>query len=88
MAMTARERFLAAANHQPIDRVPLDMTLEIGAYNKLVRYLDNGLPEIHTCGTNLMVYPSAEFCQTLGIDVMYLKIGAPKRVKPFVYGDT
>ena len=87
MEMTARERFLAAANHRPVDRVPLDMTLEIGAYNRLVRYLDNGLPEIDTCGTNLMVYPSAEFCQTLGIDVMYLKIGAPRRVRPFVYGD-
>lgn len=90
MAMTSRERFIAAASHKPVDRVPLDMTMEIGAYNKLVRYLDGklgDLPEIHTCGTNLMVYPSVEFCKALGIDVMYLKIGAPKRVKPFTYGD-
>ena len=87
MTMTPRERFLAAANQQPVDRIPLDMTLEIGAYNRLVRYLNNGMPEINTCGTNLMVYPDVEFCQALGIDVMYLKIGAPKRVKPFTYGD-
>ncbi|MGI6031498.1 MAG: uroporphyrinogen decarboxylase family protein [Eubacteriales bacterium] len=85
--MTSRERFVAAVSHKPIDRVPIDATFEIGAYNKLVRYLNNGLPEIHTCGTNLMVYPSVEFCKQMGIDIMYLKIGSPKRVKPFQYGD-
>ncbi len=86
-AMTPRERFIAAVNQQPVDKIPFDMTITIGAYNNLIKYLNLDLPEIKNCGINMMVYPDVEFYQALGIDCMYLKIGAPSNVKPFQFGD-
>ena len=85
--MTSRERFLAAVEQKPIDKIPFDMTISIEAYNNLIKHLDVKLPEITTCGINCMVYPEVAFYEALGIDVMYLKIGAPKGVKAFTFGD-
>ena len=84
--MTPRERYVAASNHRPVDRLPLDMTFSIGAYNSLARYLGD-LPVISECGTNCNVYPDVSFYKKMGIDVMYLLIGSPSTVTPFHYGD-
>lgn len=84
--MTPRERYFAASKLQPVDRLPLDMTFSIGAYNSLARYLGD-LPILTECGTNCNVYPDVSFYQKMGIDVMYLLIGSPSGVKPFHYGD-
>jgi hypothetical protein len=37
--MTSRERVTTTLEHQEPDRVPLDLSMTIGAYSKLVRYL-------------------------------------------------
>ncbi len=84
--MTSRQRYVAAANHRPVDRLPLDMTFSIGAYNSLARHLGD-LPILTECGTNCNVYPDVSFYKKMGIDVMYLLIGSPSGVKPFHYGD-
>lgn len=85
--MTPRERFLAAVEHRPVDRVPFDMTISIGAYNNLIKYMKWDMPQMTSCGTNCMVYPGVDFYKAMGIDVMYLQIGAPSKVKvPFTYG--
>ena len=84
--MTPRQRYVAAANHRPVDRLPLDMTFSIGAYNSLARYLGD-LPILTECGTNCNVSPDVSFYKKMGIDVMYLLIGSPSGVKPFHYGD-
>ena len=66
--MTPRQRYVAAANHQAVDRLPLDMTFSIGAYNSLARYLGD-LPILTECGTNCNVYPDVAFYEKMGIDV-------------------
>ena len=37
--MTSRERVLAALDHTEPDRVPMDLTITLGAYTKLVKHL-------------------------------------------------
>ena len=62
--MTPRERYFAASKLQPVDRLPLDMTFSIGAYNSLARYLGD-LPSLTECGTNCNVYPDVSFWASL-----------------------
>ena len=83
--MTPRERVIAAIKHEPVDRLPLDITIAKSAYDKLRAYLGD-LPEVNEIGSNCNVHPDVDFYTKMGIDLTYVFPGAPSGVKPFVFG--
>ena len=51
--MNARERMLAAINHQPVDRIPTDIWATGEVWEKLRRYFGEGVeigPRLHIDG--------------------------------------
>lgn len=85
--MNSRERVQAALDYQPVDRVPLDATLTIGACNKLINHLQLPVEPVKECCIFQLCFPEPEILKSLGIDCTYLPINVPSNVKPYQYGD-
>ena len=78
--MTSRERVVETLNHREPDRVPMDLTITLGAYTKLVRHL--GLdkevepePKIANWLTHVPVDPKV--LEALDVDIVHLGCSAP-----------
>ncbi len=94
--MNARERVLAALNHQEPDRVPLDLggtyvtSINVRAYARLREYL--GLPDVGTAmmDTNQqIVWVDDDVVERFGIDVKNVSVHFPANYRPIftVSGD-
>ena len=73
--MTSRERVTAALNHEEPDRVPMDLTITLGAYTKLVKYLglENEVdPEPKVVNWLTYVPIDIKIMETLDIDIVQL----------------
>ena len=89
MALSSKERVLAALNHQESDRVPIDLggtvsTLHIEAYKKLLKYID-----VHEEAYVMqMVFgaaaPSERVLKLFKIDTRYVHPFPPKPLGPSV----
>ncbi|HIU76279.1 MAG TPA: hypothetical protein IAC62_10380 [Candidatus Pelethocola excrementipullorum] len=85
--MNSRERVQAALDYKPVDQVPLDATLTIGACNKLINHLQLPVEPVKECCIFQLCFPEPEILKSLGIDCTYLPINVPSNVKPYQYGD-
>jgi uroporphyrinogen decarboxylase len=73
--MTSRERVVATLRHQEPDRVPMDLTITLGAYTKLVKYLEmekvvDSEPKIANWLTYVPV--DQKVLKALDIDIVHL----------------
>jgi uroporphyrinogen decarboxylase len=87
--MTSRERVMTALEHREPDRVPLDLSMTIGAYSKLVRHL--GLessvdPEPQTTRWETYVPIDRKVLEALNVDVVHLSAQPPQCI-PKVFAD-
>lgn len=75
--MTSRERIIAAVNHQPVDKLPIDFGgmrstgISITAYDQLKKYLNitGGIPKLYDVYQQL-AEPETELVDRLGGDVL------------------
>ncbi|MDR1129080.1 MAG: hypothetical protein LBL20_07190 [Treponema sp.] len=83
--MTSRERVLAAIDHKPVDRVPLDMTISYTAHNNLCRYMNWD----HLCVKNASIwsvaFPDPEFHEKMNIDCVYVGLNPPSGIPPLQF---
>jgi uroporphyrinogen decarboxylase len=73
--MTSRQRVVTTLHHQEPDRVPMDLTITLGAYTKLVKYL--GLekevnPEPNIANWLTYVPIDQKVMEVLDIDIVHL----------------
>ena len=73
--MTRRERVITAVEHREPDRVPLSMSITIGAYQNLKQYLGIDLEEDLKPGrwTEVPIHPLV--AEKFGLDAVSLPIG-------------
>jgi len=90
--MSSRERVMTTLEHQEPDRVPLDLTITLGAYTRLVKYL--GLesmvdPEPKIANWLTYVPIDQKVLEALDIDIVHLGSRPPKgHPKEFPDGTT
>jgi uroporphyrinogen decarboxylase len=75
MTMTPRERVKTALNHREPDRVPMDLTITLGAYTKLVKYLGMERevdPEPKVANWLTYVPIDLKILRALNIDIVHL----------------
>ena len=73
--MTSRQRVVTALQHQEPDRVPMDLTITLGAYTRLVKYL--GLekevdPEPKIANWLTYVPIDQKILKALDVDIVHL----------------
>lgn len=84
--MTSRERIEAAISHQPVDRVPLEMTITHDAYHNLIRHMGLDHLAVDNAIIYSVVFPEPEFYDKMSLDTMWIPLNAPARVTPFKFG--
>jgi len=84
--VTSRQRVRDAMNHIETDRPPLDCTMTIEVYNKVLKALDLGLPPKVACGLDLRVVSDLEVVDRMGLDLAYLGLSPNKKHPGFSFG--
>jgi len=72
--MNSRERVQAAINHQPPDRVPLDLNPTLTAYKNLKRHLGLHIENDLVVNNAMEVIPHPDVLAALGVDVISVKL--------------
>ena len=81
MAMSGRERILAALSHRPTDRVPIDFggtyttSIYHEAYDRLKRHLGMSHPTVIYSKTRLLAVPDPEMVARFDVDTRMLSLG-------------
>lgn len=79
--MNSRERVIRAINHQEPDRVPFDINPLYDFYIQLKTYLGLNIPEEVKHNFSMEVIPHHTVLETLGVDLISVKLGSPDRKK-------
>lgn len=82
MAWTSRERVIAAIEHREPDRVPVDINPLLDFYLKLKDHLGLEIEEELKPNALMEVIPHPKVLSALGVDVISVKLGAPKGRRP------
>jgi len=83
-ALTSRERFVLALNHQEPDRVPIDLgsiasTIRtVEAYDRLKNHLGLALDKKIRHFADEHIIPDEEIIRALNVDTVYLRMNVPK----------
>lgn len=83
-ALTSRERFILALNHQEPDRVPIDLgsiasTIRtVDAYDRLKNHMGLALDKRIRHFADEHIIPDEEILQALHVDTVYLRMNVPK----------
>ena len=77
--MNSRQRVIAAINHRPVDRVPIDLNPTLTAYENLKAHLGLEIPESVTPNLAVEVIPHPEVLSRLGVDLISVKLPDPGR---------
>lgn len=84
--MTSRERAVRAAKRLPVDRVPMDLTITIEAYNRLLPRLQGDYRQADNCSIFLVVDTQPDFLREMGVDFKYLTLQEASGRTPFQFG--
>jgi uroporphyrinogen decarboxylase len=81
--MSRRERVITALEHREPDRVPLDMSITVPAYQALKKHMGIDLQEDLYPGhwTDVPIHP--EVADKFGLDIVWLRMSGGKSAKPF-----
>jgi uroporphyrinogen decarboxylase len=82
MTWTSRERVIATLEHREPDRVPIDINPVLDFYLNLKGYLGLEIEEEIKASSMLEVVPHPKVLSTVGIDLIAVKLGAPKGRRP------
>ena len=83
-ALTSRERFILALNHQEPARVPIDLgsiasTIRtVDAYDRLKNHMGLALDKRIRHFADEHIIPDEEILQALHVDTVYLRMNVPK----------
>ena len=78
---TSRERVKAALEHREPDRVPIDINPVLDFYLDLKKYLGLDIQEDLHPNSAMEVIPHPSVLSELGVDLISVKLGAPKGAK-------
>lgn len=82
MTWTSRGRVIATLEHREPDRVPIDINPVLDFYLNLKGYLGLEIEEEIKASSMLEVVPHPKVLSTVGIDLIAVKLGAPKGRRP------
>ena len=79
---TSRQRVIAALEHREPDRVPIDVNPLLDFYLALKEYLGLEIEEKLRPSTAMEVIPHPKVLSELGVDLISVKLGAPRGRRP------